>query len=326
MISQSTFSYGRRVRAGFTLIEMVVTAALLVILIAIIAVIFRTASEAAGTSQVMMEMLSNVRSTQQQIDQDYSGISRQGFLSIKINGTPGTNASDELAFLSIGHFPNRLGTSNSDPFTDRTAAHAAVLWYGLRPQNGVNWYLCRHTRLLVGGNPPMVSDSSAPNMPFSSLGTINQYPDPVLVVASPAEIYNTLMASGTPANVVSGWHGSGNNLNPDASLQFNTSGALGVTDVATMVTSYYSMQPVMLTGARELNIEWWKDKVVPPELPGWRRTTEQWYPWNATTSNAGTQNAGTWPRMLRVSVRLVDQDGRAGTDGRWFTQVLSIKD
>jgi len=106
-----------------------------------------------------------------------------------------------------------------------------------------------------------------------------------------------------------------------------------VNNTATMVTSYYSMQPVMLTGARELNIEWWNDKRDPPDpsdptpwVPHWRRAAGQWYTWNATTSNAGTLNAGTWPRMLRVSVRLVDKDGRAGTQGRWFTQILSIKD
>jgi hypothetical protein len=143
-------------------------------------------------------------------------------------------------------------------------------------------------------------------MAFDSLGTINQYPDPVLVVASPAEIYYTLRTSGGPGAQVAGWHGSGTKLTPDASLQFDTS---NVTNNATMVASYYRMQPVMLTGARELNIEYWNGAA-------WARGTNQWHP----------QNITNWPRMLRVSVRLVDKDGRAGTDGRWFTQVLSIKD
>jgi len=306
MMSCPSIRTGRHFRAGFTLIEMVVTAALLVILIAIIAVIFRTASEAAGTSQVMMEMLSNVRSTQQLIDQDYNGITRQGFLSLKINGTPGTDAADEMAFLSLGHFQNRMGTSQATPFVDHTAAHAAVVWYGLRPRSGVNEYLCRHTRLLVGGSPPMASYPAVATLPLANLGTINQYPNPVLVVASPADITQTLMASGTPDNQVSLWHGNGNNLNPQASLQFDTS---NVNNTATMVSSYYSMQPVMLTGARELNIEYWNGA-------GWTRGAARWHP----------QNISAWPRMLRVSIRLVDKDGRAGTQGRWFTQILSIKD
>lgn len=68
---------------GFTLMEMIVAISLLVMLIIGVGLIFRHASAAVSLSQANMEMLSNVRAVQFQIEQDLAGLDRNGMLIIR---------------------------------------------------------------------------------------------------------------------------------------------------------------------------------------------------------------------------------------------------
>ncbi len=76
-----TFSnFPRSPRRAFTLIEMMVAVSILVIIILSIGVLFKGAGQSVGISQASLEMLSNVRATQQQIERDVSGLNKKGFL------------------------------------------------------------------------------------------------------------------------------------------------------------------------------------------------------------------------------------------------------
>ncbi len=124
---------------GFTIIELIVSVAIVVLLIFAVGVVFRSASRSVGVSQAVMELLSNTGAIQQQMEADVSGINRNGFLVIRSgtftdNTNPAaviTRRCDQITFLSNGQFQHRGGSSTgSSPFTDVTTAPSALVWWG----------------------------------------------------------------------------------------------------------------------------------------------------------------------------------------------------
>ena len=61
-------------RQAFTLIELTVSIGLLVLIILAIGIVFQSTSRAIGLSQSTTEMLSNVRTMQQQLEHDISSM------------------------------------------------------------------------------------------------------------------------------------------------------------------------------------------------------------------------------------------------------------
>ena len=59
-----------RMRSAFTLMEMVVSVSILVVIILSVGAIFQSAGRTIGISQASMDMLSNVRAVQQQLESD----------------------------------------------------------------------------------------------------------------------------------------------------------------------------------------------------------------------------------------------------------------
>jgi prepilin-type N-terminal cleavage/methylation domain-containing protein len=131
------------VRRAFTIMELMVAIAILVIIILSVAVIFSGASKSVSSSTALMETLSNVRAIQQQVDRLVGGIDKNGFLIIRSQmlyaGDPATvlppNADtsprfDQVSFLSYGTFPNRTGSDTVQPFVDGTSSNVAHVWIG----------------------------------------------------------------------------------------------------------------------------------------------------------------------------------------------------
>jgi hypothetical protein len=87
-----------------------------------------------------MEMLSNVRATQQQLERDVSGLNKNGFLVIRCGyfnytdpktGKVTAERCDQLSFLSYGSFPHRTGTlSGTNQLADSTTSPSAFVWWG----------------------------------------------------------------------------------------------------------------------------------------------------------------------------------------------------
>ncbi len=65
---------------GVTLIEMLVAVGILVIIVLCVGIIFAGTSRAVGTSQALMEMLSNARAIQEQMTHDVGAMDKSGFL------------------------------------------------------------------------------------------------------------------------------------------------------------------------------------------------------------------------------------------------------
>jgi prepilin-type N-terminal cleavage/methylation domain-containing protein len=120
----------RAVASGFTLMELMVSVAILVIVILAVGIIFQSASRAVGVSQATLTMLSNTDATQGQFQRDVSAIDKNGFLVIR-SVSNGGRRFDQISFIALGNFPNRTGVSDvTQPFTDPLVASAALVWYG----------------------------------------------------------------------------------------------------------------------------------------------------------------------------------------------------
>lgn len=120
------------VRSGFTLMELMVAVSLLVLVILGVGMIFQNTSKAVGLSQATTDTFAGVRALSRQIEKDVSSLDTNGFLVIRSrNDTVDTTRRfDQISFLAKGSFRNMTGTTNTNPFTDRTVGNAAHVWYG----------------------------------------------------------------------------------------------------------------------------------------------------------------------------------------------------
>lgn len=121
----------KKVRPGFTLMELMVAVALLVGVILAVGMVFQGTSKAVSLSQATTEAFTGVRSLQSKIEKDLSGLDPNGFLLIRSRTLAGRRF-DQIAFLSNGSFRNPTGgnVGGNATFVDRSVANAARVWYG----------------------------------------------------------------------------------------------------------------------------------------------------------------------------------------------------
>ena len=197
----------RRIISGFTLIEMMTAVGLIVIIIIGVAIVFQSVGKVVGLSQVTLRLMSDVRAVQQQMASDVAGMDRSGFLVIrsKVDPANSNRRLDQMCFIAIGAFPNRTGTKNPSPFTDRTVANAALVWWGQLVLEGAPGIVNAKStadqtqELVISDLPSGGKDQEfilgrhcmllLPNSPYSGGGVdtiihstapINAYPDIVL--------------------------------------------------------------------------------------------------------------------------------------------------
>lgn len=123
----------KKVRPGFTLMELMVAVALLVGVILAVGMVFQGTSKAVSLSQATTEAFSGVRALQSKIEKDLSGLDPNGFLIIRSRAdATNTRRFDQIAFLSNGTFRNPTGgnVGGNATFVDRSVANAARVWYG----------------------------------------------------------------------------------------------------------------------------------------------------------------------------------------------------
>lgn len=136
-MNQKFFQFAHTRRRAFTLIEMMVAVSILVLIILSVGIVFRGAGQSVGISQVSLEMLSNVRALQQQLQRDVSGVDKNSFLVIRCGICTNNSVSpaivrrcDQVSFISRGSFPHRTGTVSNTPFADTTSTPTAFIWWG----------------------------------------------------------------------------------------------------------------------------------------------------------------------------------------------------
>lgn len=141
----SATAAGAGFRRAFTMMELTVSIAILVVIILSVGVTFNGASRSVSVSNATMEMMSGVRAIQGVIEQDVSHIDRNGYIAIRcclnnpntaMAGASGKTFAelsyrfDQISFISTGSFNNRTGADTANPFTDSSTASAAHIWLG----------------------------------------------------------------------------------------------------------------------------------------------------------------------------------------------------
>ena len=122
MPAETTGVWRPAVKFGVTLLEMLVAVAILVVIVLCVGIIFSGTSRAVGTSQAILEMLSNARAIQEQMTRDVGAIDKSGFLVIR-SATDGAGVRhDQMSFLTVG--------LARDPGNGAVAANAAHVWWG----------------------------------------------------------------------------------------------------------------------------------------------------------------------------------------------------
>jgi prepilin-type N-terminal cleavage/methylation domain-containing protein len=110
----------RRLRRGFTLIELVTAAALMTIMMLGVIQIFATITTAAGDAQGFQFAQEQSRALLDTMKRDLRGLTREGYLRI-VTGSTGNYTSDLLAFTTVGSASSCWGTQ---PYT--AGAYEAV--------------------------------------------------------------------------------------------------------------------------------------------------------------------------------------------------------
>jgi type II secretory pathway pseudopilin PulG len=129
-------------RRAFTIMELIVAVAIVVLLITSVGIVFRSTSRSVGVSQSLMDLLSNSAAIQAQMEADVASINKNGFLVIRSNtftdntdpNLPITRRCDQIAFLATGNFQHRGGTTAGNgvpgPLIDPVTAPNALVWWG----------------------------------------------------------------------------------------------------------------------------------------------------------------------------------------------------
>lgn len=147
--------------SGFSLIELLVAVAILVIVILSIAQIFRTVGRSVRTSNSVIEVDANARAVMRQIANDMSRIDRQGFLAIRTNQVMSTVRS-QVAFIAHGTHGNRTGPLDQTSVSSaELQGYAAHIYFGflINPEDIRSNGPVRETQL-VQSSPGRLTDRS----------------------------------------------------------------------------------------------------------------------------------------------------------------------
>ncbi len=173
-----------RVKAAFTLVEMMVAVALLVVILLAVGQIFRSTSTAVEVGQSTMEMMSGVRTVEAQLSHDLHHLDTNGYLIIRSQALtldPAPNSQglttavpincDQLAFMARGTFRNMTGSygqggsGTQGTFTDHLQSNAAAIWYGqlvsFVPTPSGSGGAYQNTAVSLGAVPPFVNPNGA---------------------------------------------------------------------------------------------------------------------------------------------------------------------
>ncbi|MEP0841760.1 MAG: type II secretion system protein [Phycisphaerae bacterium] len=103
---------GRLLRPAFTLMELMVSVGVMLILMAMVAWIFRTATRASGAATGLNEIHGTLRTAQQTLESDFGGLLSDHFLAVWYQLTPVTDPvdptrtrwvrADRMAFFTVG--------------------------------------------------------------------------------------------------------------------------------------------------------------------------------------------------------------------------------
>jgi prepilin-type N-terminal cleavage/methylation domain-containing protein len=164
---QLTMNYELRTNKAFTLIELVVAIAILVMVISFAGVIFKVSINTYRTAAANTEIMQKLRAITDQLNADFKGVRRSFPGKVRHDLIGGLIRSDSIAFLANGDF------QSTGQYAGRTiVGNVASIFYGLadpqiaRPQD----------KILVRRQKILTSDLSLPFLdPNNPLGVDEEY-------------------------------------------------------------------------------------------------------------------------------------------------------
>jgi len=160
-------------RSGFTLIELMVSVVVLIILLGIVGMVYKSASDAVSQSNARTEIYQKADVFKRQLEHDLTGLTKTGVLVIgrrdfanltetepggKVRWDSLSGRADELFFVSAGLFKSRVDTTT--PAISNMAlmfySHGIISAneYGETPADGSNvnrWAWTRQVGLYIPG-------------------------------------------------------------------------------------------------------------------------------------------------------------------------------
>ncbi|HVT81632.1 MAG TPA: hypothetical protein VHM90_13375, partial [Phycisphaerae bacterium] len=117
------------------MLEVMLTAGLMVILLGAVGVIFSGVTRTVGSSQALLEVTAEERAVGMLLRRDFGGINKDGFLIIRSRVLDPSRVDspryDQVAFLAYGSFASKTGSDDpASPFVSHAVANAAHIWWG----------------------------------------------------------------------------------------------------------------------------------------------------------------------------------------------------
>jgi len=280
----------RKMRKAFTLIELVVAIAILVMVISFAGVIFKVSINAYRTASASTEIMQKLRAITDQLNSDFRGLGKDGYLIIRselqagraeyTNSAPSDFRADRLFYFTTGDFqswfsPDRSNISKVYFGHDRRSLYDSFL-----PVS--KWSLARDVKLVTPGLP--LTDSN--NVSYAEFKA-----------NVPATVFdvNNLLISGVPIDI-----------------QNNPADVRGL-----MCRNVGEIKIEWTIGERAANdmILWWYglsrpsgypvEELGPPYIAAWTPLTPKQY----------------WPRALKFTFKIYDSKGMLER-GRTFTHIV----
>ncbi|MBW8041128.1 MAG: type II secretion system protein [Planctomycetes bacterium] len=159
-------NYKLRTNKAFTLIELVVAIAILVMMISFASVIFKVSINTYRTATANTEIMQKLRAITDQLNADFKGV-RRSFPGKARHILSGLIRSDSIAFLANGDFQ-----STGQPFGRTVVGNVASIFYGLADPP----MAAPKDKILVRRQKILTFDSSLPFLdPNNPLGVDEEY-------------------------------------------------------------------------------------------------------------------------------------------------------
>lgn len=288
---------GKRRARGLTLIELLVTVAIVAGMILGFSVILSSASDLVATTQARMRANRSARAVADVIREDFSRLNKDGFLAVR-DEDGNTDNGPAVTFTTVG-FTSSMAPVGHGRAGGVTNASAAVVTYGVcrNPNsNGNRGVLFRRAVLLVG--------------PHGSSGRL------------PADCIRRDL--GQYQGLAWRWRD-----NPDRLLDAIDEDFLDSTPAELPVppgphlTEVRRLWQVLTPGVKELRV-WSSDGMDADGNLEWSRIHER--VWGQKVHGPGLGTAD-WPALLRLRFRIVDEsmpDAIAGQDAPPYELVVPI--
>ena len=147
-------NYGRRTNKAFTLIELVVAIAILVMVIFFASMIFRVSISSYRAAAANAEIMQKLRAITDQLNADFKGVRRTFPGTVRHNLISGLIRSDSIAFLANGDFQ-----STGQPDGRTVVGNVASIFYGLANITTLD----PREKILVRRQTILTSDSFLPD-------------------------------------------------------------------------------------------------------------------------------------------------------------------